>query len=491
MKKFQEQFNKQANHIKLSSAEQHDLRDRLVTYMEYHPMPKKHGVPTTNHAPLSVSQESGWRWSFGSWYARTAVGSSLVLVLLFVPMLAERSMPGDILYSVKVGFNEEVRSSIARSPYQRIEWETERINRRLVEAQVLAREGRLTEEREERVAEAVRTHSNSARASIERLRAENEDDAAMAEIALSALFDVHAAVLLAHETSKTELATADISLDAEISDRQGERRSRLVDAIETSRSVASNASVNGSPSYQGLLNRIELETVRAHKLLTEVADIASEEALLSVDRRLEDVERRVQSAIALHQSENDMEARIMLTEALTTTRKVITFLTTIEVRNSIDINILVPIEYTADELIEQLQYRQERLQVRFEYVETNVAEFASDEELEKALAGLGSIPAQFTKATTALAEEDFAEAGVALAEIEAILDDIVQMVDMPDRLPPANLGVASTTDKIEVATSSPSGTTATSGTESSEIDVADQSAVDETPEEVPSDSEVD
>ena len=39
MKRFSEQFKKKSDTIRLRASERADLRDRLVSYMEYHPLP--------------------------------------------------------------------------------------------------------------------------------------------------------------------------------------------------------------------------------------------------------------------------------------------------------------------------------------------------------------------------------------------------------------------------------------------------------------------
>ena len=463
MKKFHEQFNAQADKVHLSASERRDLRERVVSYMEYHPLPTQTTAARTKVS--SVSEERPWRLQLPQVpYWRSLMGSALAVVILVVPVLAERSLPGDVLYAVKVGFNEEVRSSMARSPYQSIEWETERLNRRLSEVQILAREGRLTERHEERVAEAVRDHSEAARASIERLRAEDEDEAAMAEIALDALFDVHTAVLTAHGTTDEDVAIAALETTSGTDTPTAERHSRILAALESSRSDTSVTRDPARPTYEGLLRRIEVESGRAYELLSTVADIASDDALTSVTRRLDDVERKVQSAVAAHELGDVLEARVSLTEALTSTRKVITFMSNIEVRNSVDINTIVPIEHTAEELREQLHFKRERLQVRFAYVSEVVGEYADGAELERAEHSLERLPAQFASSTAAIETEDFAEAGALLADIEAVLDDIVRMADIPDRLPSSEIGTSTQPAEVPAATSSPA--TATSTVES-------------------------
>src|SRR5690606_12611899 len=97
-------------------------------------------------------------------------------------------------YPIKVRFNEELRGAMASSPYQKIEWETERLERRLAEAQLLADSGRLTANAEVEVANAIRQHTEAARASIDTIRQSDNDEATLAEITLSSALEVSAEV---------------------------------------------------------------------------------------------------------------------------------------------------------------------------------------------------------------------------------------------------------------------------------------------------------
>ena len=473
MKRFNEQFTTKAKEVKLTAAERDDLRERVVAYMEYHPLPtsKKQEVSgrITDVTPAPLAKEGHSRarsWAFFKMpYTGSFFGGLAVLLLVVVPIMAERAMPGDMLYSVKVGFNEEVRSTIARSPYQTVEWETERINRRLTEIQVLAREGRLTDEHELQAAEAVRNHSRSVRESIEEIRAVDEDEAAMAEITLSALFDVHLAILSAQQEGEEEDikvaidTTFGTSTDENVLETSttSERRSQLLAAIESSRSDVTAVHDVDRPTYTGLLRRIEIETRRAYELLSVVADVADDTALTSITRRLDDIERKVQTARSAHEEGELMESRIRLTEALTSARKVITFLTNIEVRNSIDLDVLIPIEYTATELAEQLHFKRERLQVRYEYVVSVLDEHATGTVREQATTSLERMSQQFASSSQAIVDEEFAVAGTLLSDIEQTLDEIVHLADIPDRLPSDELDdlTPTGTDQLrEKATSS-------------------------------------
>ena len=55
------------------------------------------------------------------------------------------------------------------SPYEKVEWETKRLERRIAEARMLAEEGKLTDEVQEAVAEAVKGHSDAAQQGIAEL----------------------------------------------------------------------------------------------------------------------------------------------------------------------------------------------------------------------------------------------------------------------------------------------------------------------------------
>ena len=62
---------------------------------------------------------------------RWAIGA-FAIIIVSLPFAAERSVPGDGLYAVK-RFNEEVRGTLAFDTVQKVEWETERLNRWLDE----------------------------------------------------------------------------------------------------------------------------------------------------------------------------------------------------------------------------------------------------------------------------------------------------------------------------------------------------------------------
>jgi hypothetical protein len=297
MKRFSEQLKKQADSIRLTQSERADVRDRLTAYMEYHPLPvamrtteKKSAVRTPLTSQPFIAIPVNW------FYVRGAAAAFTLMMVVAVPVMAEYTTPGDVLYPVKVRFNEEVRSGLTVNPYEKIEWETERLERRIAEARLLASEGRLTNELEVVVATAVKEHSDSAKAQIAALRETDKDDAAIAEIAFATALTVQSEVL---DKTMAMKRADEVARGDEHSSTEGSVLASVV-AEETSEAEASQAAT--APSYPKLMARVEVETTAAFELFTSVKNQASPEEVVDIERRLEDVNRKVAMAVRSHEA---------------------------------------------------------------------------------------------------------------------------------------------------------------------------------------------
>ncbi len=459
MKKFSAQFKKQSDTVRLRASERAELKKDLRTFIAYHPLPngtaqKKHTIYDIFHirTPLSV---------------RYLVPGCALLLLTIIPVVAERSDPGDRLYAVKVSVNEELRGTFSRSHFQALEWETERISRRVAEIQKLDREGRLTSERESIAAEALRQHSVTAKDAIERIRQEDEEEAMMAEIALDALFDVYAALL---HTDTVSLASAerqqesDSEEESTSTDAAGKRQ-QIIEALQSGRTSTENQITN-QPSYNRLILRIEQEITSSYEILDSVSEVANSEELQSVTRRLEDTTRRVERAIALKSEGNEQEARTLLTETLTSVRKAKAFLTNIEIRNSLDLDTLLPIEYTAEELRLQLEERLAILLARASEIEENAEAITIPADvLEKINESLANSEERWGEISDLITNEEYAEAGELLSTQDILLFDIEKIIEKYRAVDVGRNETASSTANendrrdSEVATSSTNNTT--------------------------------
>src|SRR3989344_6680365 len=83
------------------------------------------------------------------------------------------SLPGDVLYTIKTGVVESVLDVVNRSPENRIVWEEEKVERRIVEAEVLAKQGRLDDKKLEGLERSI---EKSSRAFVKAVEEKNGDE---------------------------------------------------------------------------------------------------------------------------------------------------------------------------------------------------------------------------------------------------------------------------------------------------------------------------
>lgn len=329
MKRFSEQFKIRAGNIKLREDERHELRQRLLSYMEYHPLHQAEGLKTARSFE-TVSAGVFLKYLSKGHVWGKAAGLMSVFLLVLIPVMAENSLPGETLYPVKVRFNEELRGALASSPYQKIEWETELLERRVSEANLLADSGRLTPAVEAGVAVAIKQHSDAAKKSIDSIRTSDESEAAFAEIALVSALEVSAEMLVSKKDAGTQTSSS----------------SALSSAVNEAK--ASMTKVEDTPPYDKLMGRLETETTRAYEYLGSLSDSISSDTYSDIEKRLGDIRTKIDDAAKLR-SEDEVAAARLLVEALNSTGKVISFMTNLNVRNKVLIEDLVPAALSREE----------------------------------------------------------------------------------------------------------------------------------------------
>jgi hypothetical protein len=410
MKRFSEQFYTKAQSVKLQAVEREELRNRVLSYMEYHPLEgvtknsKKLAVDQPRYIQLPISMMM--RWS----------GAVAAIMLVVVPVLAEQTVPGDKLYAVKVDFTEEVISTLKLSPYQKVEWETERLNRRIAEARLLANEGKLTEEVEAEIVAAVQQHTESAEASIEDLRADDADQAVLASLELNTTLQMQSDALEGDGVATMALAMAKAAPTEEGATQT------LADAINASISKQESGATTAVPPYEKIMARVEINTTRAHELLKSYS--GEDKVYKDATRRLEDINRTIEKASGMRGQDETLASESLL-DVLQRTKKIIVFLSDTSVNGVTDIETVVPIVYTDDELKGQLVTLNEEVNRKIEIISIlnpQVSVGAS----EKALYAIGV--AKNNQAIISSSTEPVSAVYTAKESI-AVLDDMLRIFE--------------------------------------------------------------
>jgi hypothetical protein len=166
-----EKIFSEARRLSLTADEKSAGREMLRSYMAL--------------TPMVAPQQTAKKPAFGfarAWTHKTAAAFSVSLAVLLsaasVSYAAEGALPGDLLYPVKVGVNEEVRATVAVSAQAKASWEAERAERRLAEAEQLATRGRLRAETRIAIEAQFRNHAERAQKGIAELEDSSDIEAA-------------------------------------------------------------------------------------------------------------------------------------------------------------------------------------------------------------------------------------------------------------------------------------------------------------------------
>jgi len=466
MKRFSEQLHKKSTTVSLRAAEKRALRERVVSYMEYHPLPTEMKKKRVFADASALTEDYRTIRIPLTWFARVAAGMAMV-VFVIVPVLAERAVPGDSLYAVKVRFNEEVRSTLSFSTSEKVVWETERLNRRIAEARLLASEGKLTEEVEADVAAAVRTHADEAQRNIAILRSVDADEATLASIAFETTLEVQSASLRAPsapEDGAMLMAAARMIDEEETHEQTDLLNSALQDSLANN--SASNAS-STLPGFERTMARVEQNTTRIYELLDSIEGVTAKEQHADVTRRAEDIERAIGEVVALHQ-QDDTAGRQALVAVLQRTQRLIVYMTDVADTNAVDLESIVPVVLTDVEEESAINEYRATIAEQIAQLEIALTGEPNEEIADKAQAVLETLRVYHDDANES---SDYDEVRAVAEAADAITKDIFMLLTI---LPPVvdliSIPASSTSTKTDTGTTTATSTEATASS-TNQVDV--------------------
>ncbi len=174
--------------IRLSKAEKFALRNAVMSKINSSTQKSSRPVPSP--------------FAFSFFHLRTAIASILLFFIVSgsgISYAAGNALPGDLLYAIKIGFNESIQVALATSPEEKATLAVSFADQRLEEAGKLAALGKLTPELEQTVSTEFENQANQVNAHLTVL--ESTDQTATQEIS-----DQFEAVLSAHEVVLSRLA---------------------------------------------------------------------------------------------------------------------------------------------------------------------------------------------------------------------------------------------------------------------------------------------
>lgn len=163
---FEKKLKKAAEQIRLSKMEKERMWNVLEGVMEIQPVreaqkqAQKEAAQKEAHGRSYESNRFVWISIFRT---KKVIMPALLIIALFlgggVSAAAQNTVPGDILYPVKVGITEEIRGFAALGTENKAEWEEKRAERRLREATELASRGELSAKHEAAIEKKLVAHT--------------------------------------------------------------------------------------------------------------------------------------------------------------------------------------------------------------------------------------------------------------------------------------------------------------------------------------------
>lgn len=196
---------------------------------------------------------------------------------------AENSLPGDILFPVKIKVNEEVRSAVAITPKAKAKWEIKIVERRLEEAEKLAAKGELKADVSAKIEVNFKAHADKVQKRIAEFKAEDKAE-------LSSNFETS---LNAHEAILEKLLNRAVDGKAEIKkieikvELEAEKTSKIRRESEIELSEEAEAEVKVETAAQGRLNALENKLDEVEKFIKNMEEKLGAEATAEAKARLE------------------------------------------------------------------------------------------------------------------------------------------------------------------------------------------------------------
>lgn len=269
--KFDEMMNK-ARDVKITKLERDSLRARIKTFILSNPLP---GDPREK---LVFP-----KYSFALFARRHAV-LAFVAILFFVggtgSIFAEKAIPGDSFYGLKIGLNEKVLGWLATSPGAKAEWQLSLADRRIVETEKLVEANRLTPELRANLRGLVEAHTTSALSANTSVQSESKTKPKVAndENLDNVSGPEQASLMMANENAENDAVSLKANFRAVSDERNSTTTVSLDDISILRQQIYENKSKLGNQRAD-LIRRNLFINAKGKTIIAEQSIIDSQQAL--------------------------------------------------------------------------------------------------------------------------------------------------------------------------------------------------------------------
>jgi hypothetical protein len=199
-------FFKELKNVKMTRDEKSRIRHTLVTLTKSRMSDYRQPTKSPFATPVK---------SWGLAHNFRAVGAAVLILILAstgVSFAAEKTLPGDLLYPVKVNVTEEVRGALITSSDAKMDWEKERVVRRVVETEILLKNDNLTPKRKIQAEAAIKTQMATFATAAAETSEKNPNAVIAATAELEPALKVHQEVIanIAATSDAHSVATSEI-----------------------------------------------------------------------------------------------------------------------------------------------------------------------------------------------------------------------------------------------------------------------------------------
>jgi hypothetical protein len=308
MNKFTKQFHTEAHDVRLTSAERSRIEHALRQAM---------GTSVATPSPFFIS-------SF--YFSRALVAVALILVVGgTTAFAAEGTLPGDLLYPVKVGVNEPFTGALAFSNTAKATWHADVAETRLSEAETLAENGTLTASTSDELETNFNEHASAVAMLARDIGAENADSGHAISLKFSSLVARHgAAILAAGKRSKNPIAlhaSGNLVVNVAGNESRGEHEAKMSVGVSAAAPVllaANNPGDENTSTVQALSTRAHAALALATSTLSASGEGERNTRLLAVENLVLKADAELSIGF-VQDASRDFQAALEELQALRTT----------------------------------------------------------------------------------------------------------------------------------------------------------------------------